>query len=294
MRIFVTVGAQMPFDRLIAAMDAWAAAHPAHEVLAQIGDGAAPRHLNATRMLSPAELGRAFDDADLVVGHAGTGTLFAALERGTPIVVLPRRAARMETRNDHQVATAARFAARGGVSVAWEEDELPARIAEVDLRGAGPRLPAQAGGPLVRAIADFIGGATGAAMPRDTPRDMPRDRRPDTDEGARASADTTRHASDPTAHRAGADASDTARGGAAGGPDPAPPSPAMRIVRRALTGFLPRAANLALHTTDPSPRAGGGDTPDARNAVVRALARFAGSLARRVDLTRPPASLATP
>ena len=36
MKLLLTVGAQMPFDRLVLAMDAWAAANPSARVAAQI------------------------------------------------------------------------------------------------------------------------------------------------------------------------------------------------------------------------------------------------------------------
>lgn len=157
MRIFVTVGAQMPFDRLIGAMDAWAGAHPEHEVRAQVGESTfAPAHLTWSRFLTPAELGRAYDEADGVVGHAGTGTIFAALERNKALLVLPRRAELRETRNDHQLATARRFAQRFGVAVAWDERELDAQLAELAAARPTRALSPEASGPLVRAIAAFI------------------------------------------------------------------------------------------------------------------------------------------
>ena len=37
--IFATVGTQLPFDRLIVALDQWAASSPDVEVFAQIGRG---------------------------------------------------------------------------------------------------------------------------------------------------------------------------------------------------------------------------------------------------------------
>lgn len=160
MRIFVTVGAQMPFDRLIGAIDAWAGEHPEHEVLAQIGESAlAPVHVRHSRFMAPAELERAYDDADAIVGHAGIGTIFAALERRKPIVIVPRRAALRETRNDHQVATAKRFASQPGVLVAWDETELAARMSSVSRPLAAPGLRKVARGGLVRAIREFIGPA---------------------------------------------------------------------------------------------------------------------------------------
>jgi UDP-N-acetylglucosamine transferase subunit ALG13 len=154
-RVFLTVGAQMPFDRLVRAVDAWAAARPAHVFFAQIGDSAyVPRHLEWTRILSPHDFDRRYDDADAIVGHAGIGTLFAALERGKPIVVMPRRGDLHETRNDHQLATARRFEALAGVTIAWDERELSQKL--VTLARPSLALAHEAHGSIVRTIADFI------------------------------------------------------------------------------------------------------------------------------------------
>lgn len=157
MTIFVTVGAQMPFDRLVHGVDAWARARGRADVLAQIGPSAdPPRFIRYVRFLPPPDFDRAYAEASLVVAHAGTGSILAALERDKPIVVMPRRAALRETRNDHQVATAKRFAALGKIPVAWDEHEL----ADVLDRAAAspPRMAVgrHASPELLRAIRRFI------------------------------------------------------------------------------------------------------------------------------------------
>jgi UDP-N-acetylglucosamine transferase subunit ALG13 len=167
MKLLLTVGAQMPFDRLVLAMDAWAAANPSAHVTAQVGDSEVrATHLHAQRFLEPAHFDRACDDADAIVGHAGIGTLFAALERGKPVLVLPRRADLRETRNDHQLATARRFGERPGVVVVWEERELPEgleRLAALVSAAPGVAEPARREGPLFDVIRDFVD--TGALPP---------------------------------------------------------------------------------------------------------------------------------
>ncbi|MFN7701230.1 MAG: glycosyltransferase [Deltaproteobacteria bacterium] len=156
--IFVTVGAQMPFDRMVHAVDAWAAARGrAAEVLAQIGASEAPPpHVAHVRFLDPPAFDRAYAEASLVVAHAGTGSILAALERGKPIVVVPRRASLRETRNDHQIATARAFERAGRVLVAWDETEVAAVL---DRAGDAPR-PAEVGPhaspELVAAIRSFL------------------------------------------------------------------------------------------------------------------------------------------
>lgn len=155
--IFVTVGAQMPFDRLVTAMDLWAAAHPHHRVIAQIGASElTPAHLEWRRFLTPGEFERRCDAAEAVVGHAGTGTILAALERGKPIVVMPRRAELRETRNDHQLATAKRFAEIAGVSIAWNERELGRALERLEEARPTLSLAREARGLIVQRIAAFL------------------------------------------------------------------------------------------------------------------------------------------
>ena len=48
----------------------------------------------------------------------------SALELGKPVIVLPRQARHGEHRNDHQLATAAKFGSRGMVQVAQDETHL--------------------------------------------------------------------------------------------------------------------------------------------------------------------------
>jgi len=123
--IFVTVGSMLPFDRLIQAMDEWAARHPREEVFAQIGEGQyTPRHMPFARMLSPADFNSHMATCELPVAHAGTGSMIAAAELSKPIVLLARLAHLREHTTDHQVHTAQWLAERPGVFVAPSEKAL--------------------------------------------------------------------------------------------------------------------------------------------------------------------------
>ena len=157
MKLFVTVGHQMPFDRLVRAVDRWAGDHPEHRVIAQIGESdLKPIHLEASQFLSPEAFAATCREADALVGHAGTGTLFAALELGKSVLVLPREAARRETRNDHQIATARRFETFPGVHVAWSDDELPTKLDQLTFARHDDTMPPVAGGPLIDRLRTFI------------------------------------------------------------------------------------------------------------------------------------------
>ena len=159
--IFVCVGTQLPFDRLIRAMDQWCG-RSGTEGFAQIGDvdpgGYLPKSMAWCRFLGPDDWDERFAAADVVVAHAGMGTIISALMAGKPIVIMPRRVAYNEHRNDHQVATTRRFEGRPGVHVAMHELELPTMVEAAlsqPLVGA-QRLGRYADESLIETIRAFI------------------------------------------------------------------------------------------------------------------------------------------
>ena len=63
--IFVTVGHQMPFDRLISAVDKWAAERGRDDVFAQIGETELrPRHIRWAAKVDPGEFRERVEAAD--------------------------------------------------------------------------------------------------------------------------------------------------------------------------------------------------------------------------------------
>ena len=160
--IFLTVGAQMPFDRFVREVDDWAGASGA-EVFAQIGETAfRPKHMQFAASIGPAEFRERCLSAEVILAHAGMGTILTALELGTPILVFPRRAALREMRNDHQVATARELARTGRVAAAMDEAELRERLARLAELREGPRIGPWADEGLLRTIRAFLTGGTEA------------------------------------------------------------------------------------------------------------------------------------
>lgn len=153
--IFVTVGTQLPFDRLVMWVDRFAAERQA-AVFAQIGDGTTPRSSDFARTLDPVAFRAGVESADVVVAHAGIGAILSALEAQTPIIIVPRRADLAEHRNDHQLATARSFLDTPGVSVAHDEATLHDLLSRrMELR-SGSSFRKTASPPLLGAIAEFI------------------------------------------------------------------------------------------------------------------------------------------
>lgn len=156
--IFVTVGSQTPFDRLIQAMDAWAGGRPDADVLAQIGDGTyEPRALRWTRTLTPEAFRQTCESSAVVVAHAGMGTVLTTLSYGRPLVLMPRVGRLKETRNDHQIATARWLAAKPGIWIANDADELPGALAAALQAGHVPAAASQAAEQFAARLRDFIG-----------------------------------------------------------------------------------------------------------------------------------------
>jgi len=157
--IFVTVGAQMPFDRLVRAVDAWAQARGRRDVFAQIGPTDwRPAHIEHERFLDPPRFRERVAGARAIVAHAGMGSILTALEMGKPIVVLPRRGDLRETRNDHQVATARRLEALGRVRAAYDENQLTDLLDRIDEMSGTGSIRGCASDELLDAIRGFIHG----------------------------------------------------------------------------------------------------------------------------------------
>ena len=128
--IFVTIGTQEPFDRLIKAMDEIAfAIKDTETVVAQVKSGTYEvQHMQTVDFLSPTEYERTFKESRLIVGHAGMGTIISALTNLKPIVVMPRLASLGEHRNDHQLAGAKKLEELNFINVAYDEFQLKEKV----------------------------------------------------------------------------------------------------------------------------------------------------------------------
>lgn len=122
--IFLTVGTQLPFDRLTMALDRLAPILGL-TIFGQIGRSTyVPRNFPAAVSMRPGEFEQRFAEADLIVAHAGIGTVLKAQQMHKPLILFPRRAAFGEHRNDHQLATCAQLRGKPGVHVAEDEAGL--------------------------------------------------------------------------------------------------------------------------------------------------------------------------
>lgn len=154
--IFATVGTQLPFDRMISALDEWKLSHSKEKIFAQIGQaGSTPSNIEFAHSVSPSQFERCVADCNLVVAHAGMGSVLTALKARKPLIIMPRRASYGEHRNDHQLATARKLSRLPGISVALDEDELLQQLnAPLSLKSG--RMTPYASAGLLNAVAGFL------------------------------------------------------------------------------------------------------------------------------------------
>lgn len=131
--IFLTVGTQFPFDRLVRAVDDLIGEGLINEtVFAQIGQSRyKPRNFESAGSLKKG----VFDDyarkASGIIGHAGMGTITMALGHRKPLLVMPRLKKYREVVNDHQVDIAEVFSQLGHILMAYDTAELPQFIPQL-------------------------------------------------------------------------------------------------------------------------------------------------------------------
>ena len=131
--IFLTVGTQFPFDRLVKTVDEFVGSNGLNEeIFAQIGDSRyQPQNFKAVASLDKSLFDKYLRDASCIISHAGMGTITMALELQKPLLVLPRRKIYGEVVNDHQLGTAKKFEELGHVLAAYSVEELPGKIAQL-------------------------------------------------------------------------------------------------------------------------------------------------------------------
>lgn len=134
--LFATVGAILPFDRLVNMVaDLKARGEIDEDVVVQTGvGGVRPDGVETHETLSFNEMQARLRDADIVVCHGGTGSLITALRQGCRIVAVPRLFSHGEVYDDHQAQITQAFAERGLIAVANTPDELSEALRTVRAR----------------------------------------------------------------------------------------------------------------------------------------------------------------
>lgn len=155
--IFVTVGTQIPFDRLVKTVDTWATQRGRMDVFFQVGRGGyVPQSGKSIELLESKEFRERLGAADLVISHAGMGTILSVIELQKPLIVLPRLTHLGEVRNDHQKATIERLSPMGLFQAAEDENHLLQMLDAADKVKAPNLAPTERLLQLIARIRGFL------------------------------------------------------------------------------------------------------------------------------------------
>lgn len=155
--ILASVGTQLPFDRLIRAVDDWAFERGRTDVMAQVGPSHyVPRAIEHFPFMEHDRFFALQSRCSVMVSHAGMGSIITALELGKPIIILARDHERSEHRNGHQLDTLRQFAKYPGIYAARDEVEVAALLDRSDTLTAAPTIEAKAPQEFVENLAEYI------------------------------------------------------------------------------------------------------------------------------------------
>ena len=156
--IFVIVGSQkFPFDRLIREVDRLKETGViADEVVAQIGASTyEPKYLKWQRFMDKSDFDKAIGDCDLLVTHAGEGSIMTGLLKGKKVIAVPRYQKFGEHVSDHQLEIARALEKQRCIVNVEDIAQLERSILTIDSAGL---VPYQSGNDsIIQLLRDFIG-----------------------------------------------------------------------------------------------------------------------------------------
>lgn len=126
--VLITVGSSnFRFDRLFEIIDSLCdrGVLSGVDIIAQTGKiSYTIRNFRHFDFASGEEMKKYQSEADLIICHAGTGTVVGSLKMGKRVIVFPRLARFGEHESDHQLDLAREFTEEGYVLCAMDEAEL--------------------------------------------------------------------------------------------------------------------------------------------------------------------------
>lgn len=136
--LFATVGATLPFDRLVRLVEkARDDGLVPEEIVVQHGEGGhAVPGVRSVEGLPFDEVKALLERASIVVCHGGTGSLITALRAWCQVIAVPREFARGEHYDDHQGEIVDAFEERGLIQRANDDADFAAALVEARRRPA--------------------------------------------------------------------------------------------------------------------------------------------------------------
>lgn len=123
-KIFVTVGSTYPFDRLIKEIDTLGE-NKSYDIFAQIGESKLkPENIKFKKFLEYEEIQKKINWADIIISHAGVGTIIDCLSKSKKLILFPRLKKYGEAIDDHQIEIAKAFEKKYKIKYALNEKDI--------------------------------------------------------------------------------------------------------------------------------------------------------------------------
>lgn len=132
-KIFVTVGSTYPLDRLIKEIDE-IAKNKDYEIFCQIGkSNVKPKNIKYVDLLEFEEMQKKIKWADIIITHAGIGTMIDSLSKNKKLILFPRLKKYGEAIDDHQLEICKRFNKKYNINFVIKKNELKYLIKKANL-----------------------------------------------------------------------------------------------------------------------------------------------------------------
>lgn len=123
-KIFVIVGSTYPFDRLIKEIDK-VNKKKELDIFAQIGETKyLPKNIKFVKFLEQDNIIKKIKKSDIIITHAGIGTIIDVLSLNKKLVLFPRLKKYDEAIDDHQIEICKAFEDKFGISWTKNEKEI--------------------------------------------------------------------------------------------------------------------------------------------------------------------------
>lgn len=136
MDILICVGAsEYGFERLLKIVDELCDEKvlDGKHIVAQLGSSSyIPHNFNYFKLIGREEYENYIEQADVIISHAGTGSVIPPLKKGKKVIVFPRRECYGEHLDDHQLELADVFTQNGYTLCATNKAELQACLADIN------------------------------------------------------------------------------------------------------------------------------------------------------------------
>ncbi|MDD4354261.1 MAG: glycosyltransferase [Candidatus Nanoarchaeia archaeon] len=127
-KIFATVGSTYPLDRLIKELDI-IGENKKYKIFAQIGESnLIPKKIKFKKFLTYSEMQSKMKWADLIISHAGAGSIIDLLASKKRFILFPRLKKFGEAIDDHQEEICEAFEKKYGIKWTTNEKEIESKI----------------------------------------------------------------------------------------------------------------------------------------------------------------------